>query len=468
MSAVLSPLMAMLDLPPQAASPADPESSPTDVAPTSVATDAELWQVVDQHLVRYGGTFAPRLIERAQGSYLYDRQGCKILDFTSGQMCATLGHNHPDVVQAIHQACDEVLHLFSGMLSPAVVELAETLCQLLPPGLQKALFLNTGSEANEAALRMAKLHTGGFEVVGLSASWHGMTAGASASTFVSARKGYGPTIPGNLALPSPNCYRCPIRHCQDQCDLTCLEVGFELVDSQSVGAYAAVIVEPVLSAGGVVVPPAGYFQRLQQHCQRRGMVLILDEAQTAFGRLGSYFAFEQLGIEPDILTLSKTLGGGLPLAATVTSAAIEADCYDKGFIYYTSHVSDPMPAAVGLAVLRVLSQQHLAEQATSLGAYLKNGLVQLQNRYDIIGDVRGRGLLLGVELVKDRTTREPDPEMGAAITRRCLELGLSMNITALPGMGAVWRIAPPLTVTQVELDAGLAILDQAIRDCLVA
>jgi 2,2-dialkylglycine decarboxylase (pyruvate) len=347
-----------------------------------------------------------------------------------------------------------------------VVDLADALCHLLPSTLQKALFLNTGSEANEAALRMAKLHTGGFEVVGLSASWHGMTAGASASTFVSGRKGYGPTIPGNLVLPSPNCYRCPIRHCQDQCDMTCLEVGFNLVDSQSVGAYAAVIAEPVLSAGGVVEPPEGYFQRLQRYCQERGMVLILDEAQTAFGRLGSFFAFEQLGMVPDILTLSKTLGGGLPLAATVTSEAIEADCYEKGFIYYTSHVSDPMPAAVGLAVLRVLTSQNLTERAATMGTYLKAGLLKLKDRYEAIGDVRGRGLLLGVELVKDRTSREPDPETGAAITRRCLELGLSMNITALPGMGSVWRIAPPLTVRQAELDEGLAILEQAIRDCL--
>ncbi|WOD40356.1 aspartate aminotransferase family protein [Nodosilinea sp. E11] len=450
-------------IPDRSSSAAPPAPS---VLPAATATDEDLWAVAEHHLVRYGGSFAPRLIQRARGSYLYDRQGRQILDFTSGQMCATLGHNHPDVVQAIHKACTEVLHLFSGMLSPAVIELADSLCGMLPPPLQKALFLNTGSEANEAALRMAKLHTGGFEVVGLSASWHGMTAGASASTFVSARKGYGPTIPGNLALPTPNCYRCPIRHCQDQCDMTCLEVGFELVDSQSVGAYAAVIAEPVLSAGGVVVPPPGYFQRLQSYCQARGMVLILDEAQTAFGRLGSLFAFEQLGIVPDILTLSKTLGGGLPLAATVTSEAIETHCYEQGFIYYTSHVSDPMPAEVGLAVLRVLTSQNLVAQAATQGAYLKQGLLALQDRYDIIGDVRGQGLLLGVELVKNRDRREPDPDTGAAITRRCLELGLSMNITALPGMGSVWRIAPPLTVTTAELDQGLAILEQAIGDCI--
>jgi 2,2-dialkylglycine decarboxylase (pyruvate) len=445
-----------------------PDSAPNPVlnsAPDS-AEFAELWDMAEAYLIRYGGSFTPLLIERAAGTYLYDQSGRAILDFTSGQMCATLGHNHPAVVEAIQKACREVLHLFSGMLSPAVVKLAAQLTHLLPPTLQKAIFLNTGSEANEAAIRMAKLHTGGFEIVGLSASWHGMTAGANASTFVAARKGYGPTMPGTFSLPTPNCYRCPIQHCQDRCDMACLEVGFAMVDNQSVGAYAAVIAEPILSAGGMVVPPDGYFQRLQTLCRERGMLLILDEAQTAFGRTGTNFAFEQLGIVPDLLTLSKTLGGGLPLAATVTSAEIEQDCFEKDFLYYTSHVSDPMPAEVGLAVLQVLSSQNLNQRTQEMGSYLKAGLLELQERYEVIGDVRGRGLLLGVELVKDRQSRQPYSELGAKVTRRCLELGLSMNIVAMPSMGSVWRIAPPLTVTQAELDQGLAILDQAMRDSL--
>lgn len=452
----------------------DPDSMPT--SDNSAASSAEpppsaspdpyelLWDAAKAHLVRYGGEFSPVLIHRAKGSYLYDQNGRAILDFTSGQMCATLGHNHPAVVEAIQKACREVIHLFSGMLSPAVIELARSLSQLLPESLQKVLLVNTGSEANEAALRMAKLKTEGFEVIGLSASWHGMTAGASSSGYIAARKGYGPAMPGTMAIPTPNCYRCPIQHCRDRCDMTCLEVGFSLVDNQSVGAYAACIIEPVLSAGGVIVPPEGYFQRLQALCQERGMLLILDEAQTAFGRLGSTFAFEQLGMVPDILTLSKTLGGGLPLAATVTSAAIEEECYAKGFVFYTSHISDPLPAEVGLAVLHVLATDHLAQRAKVMGDYLKAGLLKLQQHHEVIGDVRGRGLLLGVDLVRDRDTREPALDLGAKITRRCLELGLSMNIVTLPGMGSIWRIAPPLTVSQEELDQGLEILDQALKD----
>jgi 2,2-dialkylglycine decarboxylase (pyruvate) len=302
-------------------------------------------------------------------------------------------------------------------------------------------------------------------VVGFNASWHGMTAGASASTYSAGRRGYGPTLPGTMALPMPNCYRCPIRHCRDACDLACLEVGFELVDRQSVGALAAAIVEPILSVGGIVELPPGYLARLKQKCEERGMLLIVDEAQTGLGRVGANFAFEQQGATPDILTLSKTLGAGLPLAATITGAAIEEDCFAKGFLYYTSHVSDPLPARVGLAVLAVLERDRLAACAEELGIYLRAGLGSLQQRFECIGDVRGRGLLIGVEIVEDRETRAPAPDLGAAISRRCLELGLSMNIVQLPGLAGVFRIAPPLTVSRDEIDSGLAILGQALDEC---
>jgi 2,2-dialkylglycine decarboxylase (pyruvate) len=327
------------------------------------------------------------------------------------------------------------------------------------------LLLSTGGEANEAALRLAKLHTGRHEIVGLTGSWHGMTAAAASSTYVAGHRGYGPAVPGTMALPAPNCFRCPIRHCRDACDTTCLEVGMAMVDAQlTAEGPAAVIAEPVQSSGGVVVPPNGYFKKLKSMCEDRGALLILDESQTAFGRLGHNFAFEALGVAPDILTLSKTLGGGLPLAATVTSAAIEADCHRKGFIHITSHVSDPLPAEVGLAVLDTLAADGLNARAMEMGAYLREGLLSLQQRHERIGDVRGAGLLLGVELVRDRESRTPDPETGRAVTELCLERGLSMNIVSVGGMAAVWRIAPPLTVTRDEIDRALSILDDALTE----
>jgi 2,2-dialkylglycine decarboxylase (pyruvate) len=425
-----------------------------------------LREAIDRHLVRYAGEFMPVLVERASGCQLFVEGGRTVLDFTSGQMCATLGHNHPAIVAAIRDACSRVMHLSSWMLSEPVIELCRELAALLPPSLEKVLLLSTGSESNEAALRMAKLSTGRFEVVGLTASFHGLTGGTGASTYAMGRRGYGPGMPGTMAIPAPNCFRCPFRQHPDRCGLACLEAGFELIDAQSVGSLAACIVEPIISAGGVIVPPPGYFPRLKQLCEARGMLLIIDEAQTGLGRLGANFAFEQDGAVPDILTLSKTLGGGLPLAATITSDAIEEDCQANGFVHVTSHVSDPLPARVGLAVLDVVVGEHLAEQASCLGHRLRAGLEELGARYEVIGDVRGRGLLLGVELVEDRETRTPAPKLGAAISQRALELGLNMNIVNFPGLSSVWRIAPPLTVTSQEIDRALAILDSAICDCL--
>ncbi|MDE2002753.1 MAG: aspartate aminotransferase family protein [Betaproteobacteria bacterium] len=417
-----------------------------------------------KHLIRYGGDTYPEIVEKASGCYVWDAAGRKILDFTSGQMCATVGHNHPNIVAAIKRSCDTALHLFSGMLPRSVVQLAEAIARLVPKPLRKSMFVSTGSESNEAAIKMAKLCTGGFEVVGLGGSWHGVTGGAGSLSFASDRKGYGPAMPGTFVLPEPNAYRCPVRHCRDHCDRTCMKVGLELYDMQSTGARAAVIAEPVISAGGVIVPPAGYFDALREEARKRGMLLIFDEAQTAFGRLGHWFAASQLGVTPDILTVSKTLGGGIPLAGVITSDAIEETCHRRGFAFYTSHVSDPLPATVGLAVLETIERERLLARSRETGDYLAAGLAELQCRHEEIGDLRGMGLLRGVELVKDREGREPHHELGAATTRRCLELGLSMNIRRRPERGSVWRIAPPLTVGREDIDLAMTIFDQALTE----
>jgi 2,2-dialkylglycine decarboxylase (pyruvate) len=424
-----------------------------------------LRDAVERHVFRYGGAFAPFFGVRAEGSYIYDEDGRAILDFCSGQMCATLGHNHPAVREAIEESCREVIHLFSGLMSPPVARLARDLAALLPPGLQKMMFLSTGAESNEAALRMAKLKSGGYEVLGLTSSWHGQTAGAGSSTFNGGRRGYGPMLPGTGAIPAPNCYRCPVGKCRETCDIECLTIGFQLYDSQSVGAPAAVIAEPIQSSAGVVVPPDGYFKRLKAECEARGMLLILDEAQTGLGRVGSNFAFEQAGVVPDILSLSKTLGNGVPLSATVTSDEIEADCYEHDFLFYTSHLSDPMPAAVGVAVVRVLQEERLAERARELGDHFMAGLNDLKQRYECVGDVRGRGLLIGLEVVKDRESREPNRDLAAKFQRRCLELGLVLHAVRADFQSTL-RMAPPLTASKEEIDSGIAILDEAFRDSL--
>ncbi|GJF05468.1 aspartate aminotransferase family protein [Pseudonocardia sp. D17] len=418
------------------------------------------WDDVERHLVRYGGPFTPAVIESAAGSFVRDSTGRAILDFTSGQMSAVLGHSHPDVVATVRESVATLDHLFSGMLSRPVVDLARELAATLPDPLERTLLLTTGAESNEAALKMAKLYTGGWEVVSFAQSWHGMTGGAASATYSAGRRGYGPPIPGNLAIPAPYAYRSVFGDDWR----TELDVAWDLVDRQSAGALAACLVEPILSSGGVVELPPGYLEALRRKCDERGMLLVLDEAQTGVARTGTMYAFERDGVVPDILTLSKTLGAGLPLAATITSAEIEERCHEGGFLFFTTHVSDPLPAAVGLTVLDVVRRDGLVARAAELGTRLRAGLRELAARHDCIGDVRGRGLLQGIELVTDRTTREPADKLGRAVTAECLALGLHMNVVQLPGMGGVFRIAPPLTVADSEVDLGLDILDRALTN----
>jgi 2,2-dialkylglycine decarboxylase (pyruvate) len=420
----------------------------------------------ERFLVRYGGGFAPFTVSRAEGAWIETTDGRRILDFTSGQICSTLGHNHPRIVQAITGSLNSVIHLNSWMLAEPTLALAARLAELFPEPLDKVLLLNTGGEANEAAFKMAKMYSGRFEIAGVTRSWHGMTSAVSSVTFAGGRRGYGPTIPGTYALPAPYAYRCPVRHCKGECDCTCLEVGFDLFDQSSIGSQCAVIVEPLLSAGGIIVPPDGYFRRMLEMCRERGMLLIMDEAQTGFGRLGTMFGFEHDRVIPDFVVVSKTLGGGIPLGAVITTSAIEASCFESGFLHVTSHVSDPLPAAAGLAVLDVIEEEGLVNKAKVRGDYLLARLTELQSRYEQIGEVRGRGLLVGMELVKDRETKEPANSLGAAVTNECLNCGLSMNIVRSGSNANCLRMAPPLSITEAEIDTAVDIMDTAISTVL--
>jgi 2,2-dialkylglycine decarboxylase (pyruvate) len=427
----------------------------------------QFWWDIERHVVRYGSPFVPRIIMRANGSYVYDEDGNAILDFTSGQMSSLLGHSHPDIVSTVSAAVATLDHLYSGMLSVPVVELARTLAATLPAPLSKVLLLTTGAETNEAAIKMAKLYTGKYEVVSFDRSWHGMTSGAASATFSAGRRGYGPPMPGNLTLPTPNGYRSPFRHADGTYDWRSeLEYGFATVDAQSSGSLAACLIEPILSSGGIIEPPPGYLRQLKELCVERGMLMIVDEAQTGIGRTGLMYAFEQDGIIPDLLTLSKTLGAGLPVAAVVTSEEIESVCHERGFLFFTTHVSDPLAAAVALTVLTVVNRDGLVERAAALGRRLATRLEGIRDRYEEVGDIRGRGLLQGMELVTDKASKTPADALGSQVTTACLERGLHMNIVQLPGMGGIFRIAPPLTITDAELDAGLDILADALSAVL--
>ncbi|RTE82947.1 hypothetical protein BHE90_002563 [Fusarium euwallaceae] len=420
------------------------------------------WTRADKYLMSTGVPYSPIIITKAEGTRLYDANGRKILDFTSGQMSSLLGHSHPEIVEVVKKYVAELDHLLSNMITQPVVDLAERLARLLPNPLEKSFFLNTGSESTEAAIKMAKCYTGKFEIVAFSASYHGLTQGSGSATFSAGRKNGGPTMPGQLAFPAPYAYRSPFRKADGSYDWeTELEFGWSMIDRQSVGSLAAFIMEPILSTGGILDMPEGYLKRMSDECEKRGMLLIMDEAQTGVGRTGQMFAFEKDGVVPDILALSKTLGCGLPLASVSTTAEIAEGCKKVGFLWLTTHLNDPLTAAVGDKVLEIVERDDICKKASERGAQLREGLLKLQKKYWCIGDIRGRGLLQGVEIISDPNTKAPGSDLGQKVSDKAMELGLSCNIVNLPGMGGVFRLAPPVTVTAEEIGEGLRILEEA-------
>ena len=414
-----------------------------------------------------GVPFSPIIITKAKGTKLYDADNRQILDFTSGQMSSLLGHSHPEIVAVVKTYVEELDHLLSNMITQPVIDLAERLADLLPRSLQKSFFLNTGSETTEAAIKMAKCYTGKFEIIAFSASYHGLTQGSGSATYSAGRKNAGPSMPGQLVFPAPYAYRSPFKKLDGSYDWeTEMDFGWSMIDRQTVGSLAAFIIEPILSTGGILEPPLGYMKRLSIECKKRGMLLIIDEAQTGVGRTGQMFAFERDEIVPDILCLSKTLGCGLPLASVSTTAEIERGCKDAGFLWLTTHLNDPLTAAIGNKVLEIVVRDKLCQRAAERGQQLRSGLLKLQQKYWCIGDVRGRGLLQGIEIISDAATKTPGSDLGQEISDRAMAHGLSCNVVNLPGMGGVFRLAPPVTVTAEEIEEGLQILDKSFNDVL--
>ncbi|OQE26199.1 hypothetical protein PENFLA_c007G02050 [Penicillium flavigenum] len=406
----------------------------------------ELQAKTSKYLLNYGTKFNKDVICGSRGLYVYTASGHKVLDFTSGQMSCLLGHGHPEIVQAIADHAASLDHLFSGMVSPPVISLGESLCNLLPTGLDKAFFLSTGGESNEAAIKMAKVYTGKFEIVGLGGSWHGVTAQALGTQYHFGRKGQGPLIPGMLMLPPPNAYRSIFRRADKTYDWEAeMEHGWRMIDMQSCGSLAACIVECIQSSAGMHVLPPGYLAALKRECEKRGMLLIVDEAQTGVGRCGDLMAINHEGVVPDILTLSKTLGNGLPLSAVVTSAEIERVCIERDYCF----------------LLEIVVRDGLVEHSRAMGKVLHDRLNALKGKYGCIGDVRGRGLMAGVEIVEDRETKTPALALGKAIGDRAYDLGLWANLSSHPSFGGAFRIAPPITITEDQLISGLEILEEA-------
>jgi 2,2-dialkylglycine decarboxylase (pyruvate) len=409
------------------------------------------------------GEIAGPVFVSGQGSEVEDVTGKRWLDFNSGQMCAALGHNHPTITAAIREACDTLIHAHSSYFNVQEIQLAERLGRIMPPGLEKSLFLQSGSDANEAAVMIARQFTGGYEVASPHVSFHGMSDTARSLTFAGWHQGHGTLPAGSYAIVAPYCYRCPLRQTFPACNYACLDTSFELIDAQSAGRPAAVLTEPLFSAGGVIEPPPGWLKRLQEMCHARGMLLILDEEQTGLGKLGTMFACDAEGVVPDMITVAKHFGGGISISAVTTTAAIEEKVVESGFINTHSHSNDPLACAAGIASLDVIEGEDMPAKARAIGDRFKGHLGALAQRYEQIGDVRGRGLLLGIELVEERHSRKPAYALGQAVYRYCFERGL---IFSQRRQGSVLRFVPPMTTSEAQLDRAAQLLDDAFAAAL--
>lgn len=399
----------------------------------------------------------PLVIRRGRGAVVEDVDGNLFLDFTAGiAVCAT-GHSHPKVVKAIENQAEHFLHMSgTDFYYQSQAELARQLGRLVPGDKDKKVFFtNSGAEAIEGALKLARYHTGRKRIIAFLGGFHGRTLGALSVTASKAiqRKGHFPLVPGVTHAAYAYCYRCPYNLTPNRCSMYCVDwiekqLFTTIVPPEEV---AAVVVEPMQGEGGYVVPPKAFHQRLKALCEKYGILYVADEIQTGMGRTGRMFASEHFGIVPDILCLAKGIASGMPLGAFIADARIMN--WPRGS-HATTFGGNPVSLAAALATLHLL-EGGLVANAEAMGDYLKGELVKRMDKYTLIGDVRGLGLMVGVELVKGKKGKEYATEERNKVVRRCFEKGL-----LLLGCGAnVIRFIPPLIISKEEVDTALEIFD---------
>lgn len=420
------------------------------------------WARRDQESV-LGWRYEPRIIfERGQGVKIVDVDGNEYYDMTSGMMCMILGHSHPELTETMREQAGRLVHQSSWFTNPWAIEFAELLASTLPGDLKITNFAVTGSEANEVAMRIALGVTGRFDVLSMVRGLHGGSLAAEAVTAVGGarRRGLGPlTIPAraNVIIP-PFYYRAPIRD-EAQWDRISLDLTEQLIQHSTSQQVAAIIIEPIAVAGGMIVPSRDWMRGLREIADRWGAMLIFDEAQLAPGRTGTMWGFENYDVVPDVVTFAKGLTAGLPVCGTITTKKIADEARGKlGVPWSGTYPQDPLHCAVALKQLQIVIRDKLPQRAARLGEVMAERLRQMQDKHELIGDIRGKGMYRLLDIVKDPETREPDPEMAERIR----------YFAALEGVICIVvknfiRLCPPLIISEAELDDALGRLEVAIR-----
>lgn len=400
------------------------------------------------------------VVRKARGIYVEDSGGKRYMDFTSGLATANTGHNHPRVVEAIKTQAESLIHSGCIFYYEPLTVLPEMLKKVTPPGIDMFFFSNSGAEAVEGALKLARFSSGRQGIIAFTGCFHGRTFGAMSLTTSSIRyrRNYQPFVPSIYHSPYPYCYRCFFDQKPHTCSMDCfqyLERLFKhLIYPEEI---ACMIMEPVLGEGGYVVPPAEFLRNLRALCDKWGILLIFDEVQSGMGRTGRWFASEHFGVTPDIMTIAKGIASGMPLSAVAARKEIMAK-WPPG-AHGTTFGGNPVACAAAIATLRVIEEEKLLENVTSVGRYAMERLKDMKEKHLSIGDVRGLGLMIGIEFVKEG--REPLTKELKKIMDYSLEKGLILVECGVDKN--VIRLAPPLVVTREEMEKGLDILEEAIK-----
>ncbi|WP_297516020.1 leucine/methionine racemase [Thermococcus sp.] len=406
-------------------------------------------------------TYAPIVPYKAQNALVWDVEGREYIDFLSDAAVQNVGHNNPRVVEAVKRTAERLLHftfIYGFPVEPYL--LAKKLSELAPVENAKVAFGLSGSDANDGAIKFARAYTGRRAVIGYLRSYYGSTYGAMSVTGLDfeVRSKVGQLSDVHF-IPYPNCYRCPFGKEPGKCRMECLEYLREKFEGEvHAEGVALLLAEPIQGDAGMVVPPEGYFRKLKRLLDEHGILLGVDEVQSGLGRTGKWFAIEHFGVKPDLITLAKPLGGGLPISAIVGRAEIMDSLPPLGHAFTLS--GNPVASAAALAVIEEIEEKNLLQRAERLGNKAKERLERMKKRHELIGDVRGLGLMLGVDLVKDRETKERAYDEAKKVVWRAYELGLIVAFL----QGNVLRIQPPLTIEEELLEEGLDRLEEAIED----
>jgi len=405
----------------------------------------------------------PVLFVDARGAVLKDAHGKEYLDLLASHGCASLiGYNHPAVVEALKEQAGKLYSLSMEFATAPVIALAEKLIAVTPEPFRRVFFASAGTEVVEAGLFLAKKHTRKYEIVSLYGDFHGRSHGSrSLLGYAPLKTGMGPLLPGVTRIPAYYCYRCSLGLTYPDCGLQCAKLLEDALLYDTAGEVAVFVTEPLQGTAGNIPAPDGYFQVIKEILDRHSVLLFIDEIFTAFGSTGKKFGFEHGGVTPDLLTMSKTLGGGLPISALLTTEAIaQAFAPPEPIQYYTTFGSNPLMAAAALAVLETIERERPWEKAAALGQYWRQGLQKLQDRHELIGDVRGKGVMIGVELVKNRKTKEPAKTESMALKAEAAKRGLLLP-AGMGWLGNTIRMIPPVVMTKDQIDHALQIMDES-------